>query len=447
MNNIFEEKSISKAVLKLGLPAMLGSLTTLIYNTADTYFVSLTKEPAMIAAVTLCVPVLLIIMSIACIFGMGGSSVIARMIGEGRKEDAAKCFNFCTYAMAIAGICVMIIGLLFINQIANIIGADEENFEYTCDYLRWILIGAPAIMLSNGLVHSFRSIGLIKEATIGLAIGNGVNIVFDWILIVLLKMGTKGAAIATSFGFVCAAVYYVICLMIQERKKNECVKMSLRYFSCEKEMAGNVIKIGIPGALITVMLSAANIVLNNFIGIYGSDAVASYGIAYKIDMFPIMLSVGLSQGTAPLVGYCYGQKSEKRLACSMRAATIYGVVLGSIFTIALFFLNRILAGIFLDNEELITQTAWFLRLLCFHAPLLGIINMVTAYFQALGKALNSLIITLLRNVVLFIPGVAMLNYFFKLNGVILTQLIVEIILTTICLIMYMSNHPKKVLKA
>lgn len=247
MNNIFEEKSISKAVLKLGIPAMLGSLTTLIYNTADTYFVSLT--------------------------------------------------------------------------------ADEENFEYTYDYLRWIFIGTPAIMLSNGLVHSFRSIGLIKEATIGLAIGNGVNIVFDWILIVLLKMGTKGAAIATSFGFVCAAVYYIICLMIQERKKNECVKMSLRYFSCEKEMTGNVIKIGIPGALITVMLSVANIVLNNFIGIYGSDAVASYGIAYKIDMFPIMLSVGLSQGTAPLVGYCYGQKNEKRLACSMRVATMYGVVL------------------------------------------------------------------------------------------------------------------------
>ncbi len=447
MNNVFEEKSISKAVLKLGIPAMLGSLTTLIYNTADTYFVSLTKEPAMIAAVTLCVPVLLIIMSIACVFGMGGSSVIARMIGEDRKEDSAKCFNFCTYAMAIAGIGVMILGLLFINQIADIIGSETENFEYTCDYLRWIFIGTPAIMLANGLVHSFRSIGLVKEAAIGLAVGNGVNIVFDWILIVLFKMGTKGAAAATSFGFVCAAIYYTICLMIQERKQNKCVKMSPKYFSGEKEMISNVIKIGIPGALITVMMSVANIVLNNFIGIYGSDAVASYGIAYKIDMFPIMLSVGLSQGAAPLVGYCYGRKNRERLACSMRAATLYGVVSGAIFTIVLFFFSRILAGVFLDNEKLITQTAWFLRLLCFHAPLLGVINMVTAYFQALGKALNSLIITILRNVVLFIPGVAALNYFFKLNGVILTQLIVEIVLTVICLIMYMSNQPKKVLKA
>ena len=267
MSNVFEEKSSSKAVLKLGIPAMLGSLTTLIYNIADTYFVALTKEPAMIAAVTLCVPVLLIIMSIACILGMGGSSVIARMIGEGKKEDSAKCFNFCTYAMAIVGVIVMVLGLIFEKQIAGIAGADAENIGYTCDYLRWIFIGTPAIMLANGLVHSFRSIGLIKEATIGLALGNGINIVLDWILIVLLQMGTKGAAIATSFGFVCASIYYIFCLLIQEKKKNECVKMAPNYFSMEKQMVGNVIKIGIPGALITVLLSVSNIVLNNYIGI------------------------------------------------------------------------------------------------------------------------------------------------------------------------------------
>ncbi|MDO4490849.1 MAG: MATE family efflux transporter [Lachnospiraceae bacterium] len=322
MNNVFEEKSIPKAVLKLGIPAMLGSLTTLIYNIADTYFVALTKEPAMIAAVTLCVPVLLIIMSIACIFGMGGSSVIARMIGEGRQEDSAKCFNFCTYAMAIVGLLVLVLGLLFSKQIAGI---------------------------------------------------------------------------ATSFGFVCASFYYLICLAIQEKKKNALVKMSPKNFSMEKRMVANVIKIGIPGALITVMLSLSNIVLNNFIGIYGSNAVASYGIAYKIDMFPIMLSVGLSQGTAPLVGYYYGQRNEKNLSKAMKTGTVYGMILGAFFTAILFFGNRLFAGVFLSEEGLIAQTEWFLRLLCFHAPLLGIINMVTAYFQALGKATNSLIITILRN--------------------------------------------------
>lgn len=172
MSNVFEEKNIPKAVLSLGIPSMLGQLTTLIYNLADTYFVSLTRDSAQIAAVTISTPILLIIMSIACIFGMGGGSVIARLIGEGRKKDSANCFDFCTWAMIASSIIVMTAGLIFTKQIAGIAGADETNTGYTCDYLNWIFIGAPFIMLSNGFVHSFRSVGLIKEATIGLAIGN-----------------------------------------------------------------------------------------------------------------------------------------------------------------------------------------------------------------------------------------------------------------------------------
>lgn len=443
MNNIFEEENIGKVVWKLGVPAMLGSLTTLIYNMADTYFVSLTRDPATIAAVTLCTPVLLIIMSIACIFGMGGSSVIARLLGEGRKEDAAQCFRFCMYAMAASGVLVMILGLWLMQPAAGLIGADTENYAYTCDYLKWIYIGAIAIMLANGLVHTFRSAGLIKEATIGLAIGNGVNIVFDWILIVLCRMGTAGAAIATSFGFVCASVYYIAVLVYQRRKGSIFGKTNRPRFAADPAMIADVIRIGIPGALVTVMLSVSNIVLNNYIGIYGSNAVASYGIAYKIDLFPVMILVGLSQGTAPLFGYYFGQRDAGKLFKGVKLTTMDGMLVGAVFTVLIFFGNRIFARVFLSDEELIRVTAWFLRLLCFHAPFIAVINTVTAYFQALGKAVHSLLITVLRNIVLFIPGIMIMNRLFGLNGVILTQLVVEIIVAGICLILYAVNKPER----
>ena len=120
MTSVFEEKNISKAIMRVGLPAMLGQLTTLIYNIADTFFVSLTREPATIAAVTLCAPILLIIMSVACIFGMGGSSVIARLLGEDKKEQSGTTMNFCVYAMAIAGVITLISGLAFLRQLAEI---------------------------------------------------------------------------------------------------------------------------------------------------------------------------------------------------------------------------------------------------------------------------------------------------------------------------------------
>ena len=439
MTTVFEEQNISRAVLRMGLPAMLGQLTTLIYNIADTYFVSLTKEPAMIAAVTLCTPILLIIMSISSIFGMGGNSVMARLLGEDKNKEVRRTLNFCLYAMTLAGIMILLIGIFFMEPIAKISGADAENITYTNDYLKYIFLGAPFIILSNGLVHLFRSVGFIKESTIGLALGNAVNIVFDFVFIVLLGWGTAGAALATSFGFLCSTAYYLVIMIQAERKGNQLVSLSVKQFAPDKKMVGGVISIGIPGALITVMLSVSNIVLNNFIGIYGSDAVASYGIAYKVDMVPIMLSVGLSQGIAPLIGYYYGAGKRDRMSQTMKISAIYGILLGAVFLAAFCLLGTNLAGIFLHNESLIHQAGYFIRILGLSAPMLGIINTVTCYFQALGAAVKSLFITIMRNVVLFIPAIVILNALWQLNGVIAAQPVVETVLAIICIVMYVKD--------
>lgn len=440
VSTVFEEQNVSKAIMRVGLPAMLGQLTTLIYNIADTFFVSMTREPAMIAAVTLCTPILLIVMSIASIFGMGGNSVIARLLGENDTPKASRTLNFCMYAMAMAGIVILLAGVVLMQPIAKLSGADAENMAYTCDYLKYIFLGAPFIIISNGAIRLFRSIGFIKESTIGLALGNSINIVFDFIFIVLWGWGTAGAALATSFGFFCSTVYYLVCMIRAERKGNPLIQLSPRHFAPGKRMVTGVVSIGIPGALITVLLSVSNIVLNNFIGIYGSDAVAAYGIAYKIDMVPIMLSVGLSQGVAPLVGYCFGAGNRSRMSQIMRTATVYGILLGAVFMIAFFLFGTQMAGIFLHDELLIEQAGHFIAVLGLSAPMLGIINMVTSYFQALGAALKSLVITLMRNAVLFIPAVILLNSIWQLNGVIAAQPLVETILALVCIAMYLRDR-------
>ena len=187
------------------------------------------------------------------------------------------------------------------------------------------------------------------------------------------------------------------------------------------------------------MISVSNIVLNNYIGIYGSDAVAAYGIAYKIDMFPIMLSVGLSQGVAPLMGYCYGAGQKTRLRKVMRYATVDGIILGALFTALFLVASQILTGIFLSEKELVALSASFLRVLALSAPCLGIINTVTSYFQALGKAVSSLVITLMRNLILFIPGVIILNKLFGLDGAIAAQPVVEVMLAVVCIAMYLGG--------
>lgn len=401
----------------------------------------------MIAAVTLCSPILLIIMSVACIFGMGGSSLIARLLGEGDKERAGRAMNFCCYAIAAAGVVVMAFGMAFMPDIAVLAGADGENMAYTLDYLRYIFLGGIFIMLSNGFVHLFRSGGLVKQSTIGLVLGNAVNMVLDYVFIIPLGWGAAGAAAATSVGFLCSSVYYIVCMLREEKKGNRLFRLSPREFSPELRMVGGIISIGVPGALITVLMSVANIVLNNYIAIYGSDAVAAYGIAYKIDMVPIMLSVGLSQGVTPLIGYGYGAGQKERVRKTMSLSMAYGVVLGAVFTAFFLLCSRGLSALFLQEEELIDQAGLFLDILCLSAPLLGVINMVTAYFQALGKALRSLSITVARNALLFIPAVILLNRVWGLKGVIAAQPAVELLLCAVCLAMYGAElHSKEELR-
>jgi len=441
---IFEEKSIGKAIMRLGLPAMLAQLATLIYNTADTYFVSLTKDADQIAAVTLSTPILLIIMSIACVFGMGGSSVIARLLGENNRKDSRLCFQFSTWAILAFGVLVAGIGVLCISPIAHAVGTDTNNYAYTCDYLFYIFLGAPFIMLSSGYAHLFRSVALIHEATVGVIIGNVLNIVLDWLFIVPLGMGTAGAALATSIGYFASTGYYLWCIYFQQRKGNDAISVSPKGLTESRILAGDTIKIGVPGALITVLLSVSNIVLNSHIAGYGSDAVACYGIAYKISLFAVLLSVGLAQGIAPLFGFCFGAEQEERLRKAVLLGAFLDVLLGVFFTAVFAMLGKTLTAFFLKDASLIAQSASFLKVLGLSAPMLGVINIVTSYFQALGKALYSMIITLLRNVILFIPGVMLMDALWNLPGVIATQPAVECIVMVVSIILYLLHQKREI---
>lgn len=163
----------------------------------------------------------------------------------------------------------------------------------------------------------------------------------------------------------------------------------------------------------------------NHVAQYGSDVVACYGIAYKLSLFAVLLSVGLAQGIAPLFGFCYGAKQMDRLRRSVYIGVFFDILLGVFFAAAFALFGRTLTAFFLDDGKLIAQSASFLGVIGLSAPLIGVINIVTSYFQALGKAVNSMIITMLRNVVLFIPGVMLMDALWNLPGVIATQPVVE----------------------
>ena len=153
-----------------------------------------------------------------------------------------------------------------------------------------------------------------------------------------------------------------------------------------------------------------------------------------------MLSVGLSQGVSPLIGYYYGAGKKENMSKAMKTSIIYGVLLGAIFLAVFCLLGTNLAGIFLHDESLIRQAGYFIGILGLSAPMLGVINMVTGYFQALGAAVKSLLVTVMRNIVLFIPAVIILNHLWQLSGVIAAQPVVETVLAIVCIVMYAKQE-------
>lgn len=437
--SVFEETSISKAIFRVGIPVMIGTASTLIYNIADIFFISLTRVPAMIAAVYLCSPILLFIMALGIIFGMGGSDIIIHYSEDNRQEITSKIFNFCTLSLILTGLLILILGLVFLGPVSLLTGADSENFSYTSEYLKWIFIGTPVNILAIGYFHLFRSIGLSKQSTIGFIAGTITNIVLDVILINILGWGTKGAAIATSLGYAFSLLYY-ICVIVFHKKS-----IFYRYlfsFKISKKTALQIIRVGFVCALNTLMISICNIIMDNFIGLYGTESMASFGIAYNLNLIPVLLSTSLCQACIPLLSYYYDTKQKDMLHMTMIAAILYSILIGMLFAVIFYFSCSIYVSLFLIDEVLAYKTCKFLRIIVISAPLIGISNMISNYFTAIGSNKKSLLIYIIRNTILYIPVVIILNSIYQLNGILFTQPVVEVILMIICLVMYLLDDAR-----
>lgn len=212
MMNIFESESVPKAVLRNALPAMAAMLMVLIYNLADTFFIGQTHDALQVAAVSLATPVFLIFMSVGTVFGVGGTSVISRILGEGRTEYAGKICSFCMWSCVAVGIILSVFFLVFMDPILTWVGASEDTWEMAKTYLTIVSFSGPFVLIANCYNNVIRAEGQSTKAMMGQLIGNLLNVILDPILISAFSMGITGAAVATVIGNVVGAGYYIVYL-------------------------------------------------------------------------------------------------------------------------------------------------------------------------------------------------------------------------------------------
>lgn len=433
---IFASYPIPKAVAALAVPSVLSSIVNVIYNMADTYFVSLMKDTEATAAVSLTMPVFLFFVAFGNIFGVGGSAYISRSMGEGRHDRVKKISSFAIFSSILSGALILALILIFIDPLIKGLGATgPETTEYAYGYLKYIAIGGPMIVTSITAGNLVRGEGAAKESMIGMMIGTVTNIILDPIMILTMDMGVAGAAIATVIGNVASVVYYAIYLM----RGNSILSCNPKRFAVNDGIFKNVIPIGVPAAINNILMSMSNIILNNFIKDYGEAAVAALGIAMKVNMLIVFVQMGIGMGIQPLIGYSYGAKNTKRLKGIIKFTTLCTFVIGTVLTIIYFVFTENIINIFNgEHDPAVTEFGiTILRGLMVAGPFIGIMFTFNFAFQGMGKPVPTLILSLGRQGLIFLPLLIVMNKFVGFNGIVYAQPAADLFCVVLAFIMFL----------
>ncbi|MBO4759751.1 MAG: MATE family efflux transporter [Spirochaetaceae bacterium] len=434
-SEIFESAPIPRAVAKLALPTMLTMLVNVLYNMVDTYFIGRTGDPNQVAAVSIATPVFLFLMAAGNIFGVGGSAYISRSLGERKYERVKSIASFCCYAGIFVGLVIGTIFIIFNKQILTACGASKNTIDFATDYLRWISFGAPFVVLSFAFSNIVRGEGSSKTSMFGQMLGMVVNMILDPIMILGMKMGVSGAAIATIIGNICTCTFYLVYILSSKRTA---LSISPAEFRMNQGIFSNVFAIGTPASLNNVLMSFSSILMNKFLANYGDIPIASMGIAMKANMFVVFMQLGLAVGVLPLIGYNYGAKNYKRMTSIIRFSAIANLCIGTTLTILYFWLTAPIVKLFIDNQETVSYGIQMVRALQFSMPVLGILFILSNAFQAMGKSIPSMVLSISRQGFVFFPTLILMNKFIGLNGIIYSQPIADIISVFIAIAMFFA---------
>ena len=429
---IFKSAPISQAVLKNTVPAMVAMMMVLIYNLADTFFIGMTNDALMIAAVSLVTPVFLLFMAVGTVFGIGGTSVISRAMGEGRKEYAKKVCSFCMWSCIIVGIVMVVVIFAFMDTILKMLGASDDTIKYAREYLSIVTAAGPFVLISNCYANIIRTEGKAGMAMFGQLAGNLLNVILDPILILGFGWNVAGAAIATALSNLISAAYYVGYFKFGKSM----LSISLKDFSVKDNILKGVLAIGIPAALGDVLMSLSSIVLNSQMAKYGDMAVAGVGVAMKVTMITGMVCIGFGQGIQPLLGYCIGAKNLKRYKDSLRFSVIMGFGLSAFMTIICYIFNNQIVGMFLSESEAFNYGVEFSRILLTTSFLFGVFYVLSNALQAMGASTSAFIINMSRQGLIYIPAVFILQSIVGIKGLLWAQPVADILSVILVIVLY-----------
>lgn len=423
---ILKNEKVSKAILKLSIPMVMGMMIQVLYNLIDTYFVGMLNDSNQLAAANISLPVFMMLMAISGIVGSGASSYISRCLGNEDYDEANKTVSIAAGILVVMSIFIMIIGILSSSSIAKGLGSDEFTYDYTYQYITIMFMGAIPTMCSYALGQIIRSEGNILQSVIGLVLGTFVNIVLDPIFIFGFNMEIKGAAIATVIGQTSTLIYFIYSFMSGKTT----LKINLKQIKYDKNIFKEIFTIGIPASLNQMLMGIATVIVNNVAVAYGTIVVASMGVAMKIMTIGTFIFMGFSAGCQPLVGYNYGCKNIPRVKEIIKKGIIITSMIGLTLVLIFGIFTKPIIGLFSNDTKVIEEGVKILRALMLSLPFVGGQMISTTAAQSMGRAVVAFILSISRQGLVYIPLLIILNKAFGLSGFIYAQPMADVIMLT-----------------
>ena len=430
---LFESMPVPKAVATLAIPTVISQAVTMIYNLADTFFIGQIGDPYMVAAVSLVSPWFNLLTALGNLFGIGGSSLISRMLGAHNHGDIRFVSAFSIWGGAAATLVFSAATYFQRDVLLDFLGASRQTMEYAESYMFWVVVlgGAPTVV-SLVLGHLLRSEGFARQASAGMMFGGVLNVALDPLLIFVIRMDVTGAAVATALSNTASVIFF----SVQYFRLGEKAAVSLNPIFFTIRFVRPVFSVGLASALATALGNMSNMVMVRLAAGYGDIPVAAYGIVKRIDQVPLNVCMGLCQGFMPLVGYNYASGNYRR----MRDVSVFSwktaLVISACFITCFAVFAHGIMHLFIPEIRTSTLGASFLRIACLAVPLTSINFLISYTLKAMGKGAKSAILTFSRQGLLNIPLLIIMNITIGLYGMIWTQLAVEVIMLPVSFLMY-----------
>ncbi len=435
---LFETVPVPRALMRMAVPTIISQLITLIYNMADTWFLGRAGNPYMVAASSLVLTVFLMAGALGNLFGVGGGSLMVRLLGKKDEEEARKAASWTLAVSCLSALVFSLLCLVFMDPLLRLLGASDQTIGYARQYLIFVVvIGGLANVNNTTMSFMLRNAGYARESAFGLSMGGVLNIGLDPLfMFVLLPDGYQvmGAGIATMLSNVATFVYFL--LVYRRVRGHSVLEIPRRLEKIRSSSRNNIFSIGVPAALSVFLFDLTNIVINRLSASHGDLELAAMGIVQKVERLPLNIGIGICLAMIPLVGYNYASGNHRRMKAFFTASRVAGLAVAAVSVLLYYLFAPQLIAFFINNEETVRLGTEFMRARCFATPFMFLSFNMVNFMQAVNRGKESFALAAIRQIGLNIPLLFLLNALWGMTGIIWTQAAADIINVVISYIIY-----------